>query len=42
MRWQIWARPVIGPWRFLLRYNFYGSYWDYEDANNAHGVGFVP
>ena len=35
VRWQVWARPVIGPWRFLLRYNFYGSYWDYEDANNA-------
>lgn len=41
VRWQVWARPVVGPWRFLLRYNFYGSYWDYEDANNAHGAGFV-
>ena len=41
VRWQVWARPVVGPWRFLLRYNFYGSYWDYEDANNARGAGFV-
>ena len=40
-RWQLWARPEIGAWRFLARYNWYGSYWDAEDGRNAQGLGVV-
>ena len=40
-RWQLWARAGWGRWTLLGRYNWYGSYWDSEDARNAEGVGAV-
>ena len=40
-RWQLWARAGWGRWTLLGRYNWYGSYWDSEDARNAEGIGAV-
>ena len=40
-RWQLWARPDFGGWSLLARYQWYGSYWDSEDARNAAGLGVV-
>ena len=40
-RWQFWARPEFGRFSLLARYQWYGAYWDSEDANNAHGLGVV-
>ena len=40
-RAQAWLRPQLGPVSLLLRYQWYGGYWDSEDGRNAADLGVI-
>ena len=40
-RWTVSARREREAWRLLGRVNWYGAYWDSEDARNASDLGAV-
>ena len=40
-RWTITGSRDVDRWRVLARLNYYGAYWDSEDARNASDLGEV-